>query len=214
MRVDAAGHRGHEEPEDVGRVGLAQARELSLVALAQGAGDLLGVLVADGQAEGGVVEPLHPQLVQRRLAGGPGGVLALQLQALIAVEVEVEALVEPRQEPLEALLGTLVVALVEGEGASQVGVEECLVHAGSQVAEGGHVAVEQVGALAIEDVQQALEGPLRPGVVEAHVGVVAVAQRLGHFRGRLALVIVRLEAGQGRRRGQQQAQRRGTPKGD
>ncbi|VTQ27132.1 Uncharacterised protein [Pseudomonas aeruginosa] len=181
--------------EDVFAAGLLEARQLVLVALGELFLDRLVVLAGDLQAQDLVLHLLAPEVVELCGVLRPGGLFAVDQQALVDAEVDlVDALVEHRQGIVEPTFQAVEVALVDDEAGIEVAALEEVVEPVAPAIELGDVAGGEVHPRRIEHLQVAVVDLGRAFIVQRRLVVVVPLEQFHDVEAGDDLLAVRLQA--------------------
>ena len=180
--------------EHVFAAGLLEARELVVVALGQQLLNRLGLFAGDFQAQDFVFNTLAPEVIEFGKVLDPGGVLAVDQQCLITVEVNlVDALFEHVQGELQTALQAFEVAFVDGKARLQVAIFQQVVKARAPLIELGNIGGDEVAARRVEHLQVALIDLFRAFVIQRWFVVVVALQQFHDVEAGDDLLAVRLQ---------------------
>ncbi len=178
MRVVGARVGVHERLEHVIARHLVDALDDALVALAQDVGSLRPGLAGEDEAQAVVLHAQPPQLVHFLVVGGPGRVLAIEVE--IFAQSEVRLLAELADRVGHALAIALAKAPEDRERRVERARLDALVEAQPQTLELGDVARQEVAARAVQGFQVQVEDLRGQAIVQRRPGVVRAIEVVVH----------------------------------
>ena len=92
----------------------------------------------------------------------------------------------------------MLIALVEPIDALEITIDHGVVEIVTQVAEFADVRIQQIGFLGVESLEVLRKGAVGPVVIQGHIFVMPIAQRLGNFASSLCIGVSRGDRGTGR----------------
>ena len=174
VRVEGARVGVHQVLEHVLAAHLVDALEHALVALAQDVGRLRPALAGEHEREGVVLDALPPQLVHARLIGDPVRLAAVELEGLVQRPVRLGA--KQRDRMVDALAVALLEAGEDHVGRIHRAGADHVVELEAVGVELVDVALQEVAALAVEELQVALVDDLGHLVIEGGAAVVLLLE--------------------------------------
>ena len=155
MRIEGARVGVHEVLEHVLGGDLIDALQHTLVALAQQLGRLRPALAGEHERQRVVLDALAPQLVDRRLIAGHGGLAAVELEASRST-FQSGSVFSSADGVLDALAVALLEAREDQVRRIDVAGADHVVELHAVGVEFADVAREEVAALAVEELEVAL----------------------------------------------------------